>query len=797
MKKNTSLFFCGPLLILLSGVAWTNERTVDRSGDRGKANKGSHPAFEAPQFSPEVMHMPSLQGVTASRASATDKARALLGLAGKQADAQAQATLQQIVRMNLPSSVRADEVRSRAHEEIARFYDAAPAKQVVHLGLALQYTPDLDHRTVIERRILDLGGDPFVAAFREPPTNRYNRRDPGVDDSCLGSVVVTLPHSEIMNINPVGDHNWRSFDIPGPDGAFVRIETFTDGAVGSDDTDLGLWDDCPSNGGTMLAFNEDKPGEFSSRIDSDCLFPGTYHVEVGGFFDQVTADNFTLEVETNEICIIPRIDDFEPDDEREQAELIGHPTSTPSGVNGWGRSRREIQTRSVFPVGDIDHAEFRLTRNELVRMGTTGQYPTFFNNFSGSDPVENPDTILKLLYENEPDYGGRCNDQATGFLPICFSDADCPPATDPSPLPLGCIPIQLFNVPVEFDVNPLAENDDRGGGDLGSELLMCLPSTAANSPSLTLQRDGGDWVLEVSPFSSSDFFTYELQVKNEVACHFEQEPNNAFETSTPIELGQRIAGIYDFVVTNPYADDDLYRFDVEETTVTAFEIFIDDPLLFGAAGKFFVGPDDFGDFFTILDDDGGEPFGTARTLSLPPASNLLGNLTADADYYLNVTNDFYNPNYHYELVTTVIAPLATETEPNNSPASAGSLALGQRISAQIDTGCDVDTYRFELEQDTFITLSTPTGGDAAIELVPCNETANVLACDDDSAGTMRPLIDGCLEAGSYCATVRAFSAGDTFAYELELEGTTGCRALAPPAMSGDRSFTCLDFQTCP
>ena len=797
MGKRTSLVAGCLFLTLAAGIAVTGERIVDRDGDRSKAAKGRHPTFEAPRFSPQVVHMPTALRSSGSRMAATDKATILMALAAKQEHDQAFATLQQIVMMDLPSNERADAVRSRAHEKIARFYTGAPSKQVVHLGLALQFAATAERRADLRRRILDLGGDLFVLAFGNGPATAYPSRDPGADDSCLGAIAVVLPHTETMSITPAGDHNWRSFDLTGP-GTFVRIETISDfPGTGTDDTDLILWDDCPENGGTILAFNDDTATDFTSRIDTHCLAPGTYYVEVGGFFDISTPDNFDLEIEVTASCEAPSVDSFEPDDDRANASDIGLPT--PSSGLGWGRARHEIQARNIFPPGDTDHATFSLTQNSLVRMGTKAQWPTFFNGFAGSGSFDNPDTVLSLFYESRPSYGGRCNQPDLGFLPICYSDEDCPdPLDNPIPGFPPCIFPGFPGLP-SLDNSPLVVNDDRSVGDLGSELLLCLPSSAANSPSLTLQRWGGDYLVEITPFSGGDIFNYELQVKNEVGCLFEREPNNTFEEATPIELGRRIAAFYDFVATNPYADADLYRFDVEELTTLRFETFAPDSYQSDTALELFVGPDDGGDFFyTADDDDGGSGFLSALTLTLLPANELLGNTIADADYFLNVTSFFYNPNYYYELDSEIITPPDVfETEPNDTEATANPVSIGDTVAGAIDVSCDVDTYRFELEQETFVTLSMPAGGDAAIQLVPCNETATVLACDDDSGGAMLPLIDGCLPAGTYCAQVRAFAAGDTFAYELELSGTAGCMATDPPAMSGDNAFTCLDFDSCP
>ncbi len=94
-----------------------------------------------------------------------------------------------------------------------------------------------------------------------------------------------------------------------------------------------------------------------------------------------------------------------------------------------------------------------------------------------------------------------------------------------------------------------------------------------------------------------------------------------------------------------------------------------------------------------------------------------------------------------------------------------------------------------------MTVESTGGGDSAIQLTDCS--GDVLGCDDDSGAGLLPLLDGCLPAGTYCAQVRAFSAGDTFAYELDFSGTAGCTPTTPPTISGDNAFTCLDFDTCP
>jgi hypothetical protein len=778
--------------------AFANERAVDRSADRTKAGKArGADVVQSHEFSDLVRQMPAGSRVSGSNNTAANKAAALISAAAKQEGDAAIATLQQVIQMDLQSNDQTDKIRSGAHEMLANLYEGSTSKQVRHLGMALQYSSDPARRARIEARIGELGGDVFSVQFNQANTTSYDVRDAGPDDSCLGAVAVSLPHSETMSITPSGDVNWRSFDIAGPDGAFATIRTISDNPGSfEDDTDLGLWAGCPENGGTQLAFNDDAGGDFTSQIDSDCLAPGTYYVEVGGFFDTATPDNFDLTIELTGTCVVPQPDSFEPDNARADAGDIGHPTAT-SG-NGWGRAKKDIQARSIFPAGDVDNADFRLTQNSLVRMSTAGQHPTFFNGFQGTGALDNPDTVMGLFFENEPDYGGRCNQPDLGFLPICQTDADCPvPLDNPLPGFPPCIPAFLFGGIEE--VNPLAVNDDRGGGDFGSELIMCLPRTASGTPSATLQLGGGDFTVQVVPFSGSDSFDYELQVKNEVGCLFENEPNGEFELANDYAIGSVVSGIYDFVVTNPYSDADLYRFDVDDVAAVAFQTFAPDTLQSDTALDLYVGPDDAGDFFYtgVSDEDGGSGFLSALAVVLPPASDLLGNATADADYYMNVTSNYFNPNYYYDLASAFIAASsASEAEPNDEIGSANVIGVGGVIIGEIGSSCDVDTFRFQLTENTYINLAATGGGDSAINLVECG-SATQISCDDDSNGNMLPAISGCLPAGEYCAQLRAFGAGDTFSYEIQLSGTGGCTPYSPPAMTGDNSFTCLDFQSCP
>ena len=110
-------------------------------------------------------------------------------------------------------------------------------------------------------------------------------------------------------------------------------------------------------------------------------------------------------------------------------------------------------------------------------MGTAFTFTTFFNDFESVPIGYDADSYLELYYGVEPNYGGFCNDLATGFADYCKSDEDCPPSQDPHPAfpPDTCIPIYYFTfggVFYFFPETPLAYNEDASIFDWGSELVL-------------------------------------------------------------------------------------------------------------------------------------------------------------------------------------------------------------------------------------------------------------------------------------------------------------------------------------
>ncbi|GAG34103.1 unnamed protein product, partial [marine sediment metagenome] len=251
----------------------------------------------------------------------------------------------------------------------------------------------------------------------------------------------------------------------------------------------------------------------------------TYYIEVGGYNDVVEVLDFDLKVEMTGGCAIPLPDAFEPDDVREDANKIGKPTSIPANANGWGRARSEIHGHSIFPYFDQDHVKFQPQRSEFVSMITAFQFPTFFND--GFIPIgTSADTYIELYYGDEPDYGGFCNDPAAGYTPYCRVAEDCPPPIgEPSPDFPTCVPLYAFTfggTRVFYPENPLAYNYDRGPGDWGSQLALCLPpSDRWQDVSLTAS---GGWTLRAMSnpiWYPAGMFDYEVRVKNHWQCNFE------------------------------------------------------------------------------------------------------------------------------------------------------------------------------------------------------------------------------------------------------------------------------------
>jgi hypothetical protein len=589
------------------------ERTADRAGDRTKASRTQRGAdtSASDMRSGYMQHVPL--GVKVGDGQAAAAARSVLTKAAARGGQHAVGLLHQILRMDLPSNPETDKILAETYRRLGRAYEGVPSKQVSAYSAALQYVANPASRARLESTIAELGGDAYALSYRprESSSTVVGVRGPG-DDNCLEAVSVVPDWSEVMSLD-FNDENWRTFDVLGPQGEVLTIETITDTPFGfMDDTTLTLFGGCSDDGvgEEFIAFNDDRienngcgdvfndcpgpacpnecdeKGVFTSIIRSGCLIPGTYYVEVGTSpLGPGITDDFTFAVTRTDFCDVPEPDAFEPDDTRADGPTpIGFPTATSPRGNGWGRSHKEVQAHSIFPGGDRDLTELELTQTSLVRVRARAQIGTFFNGFESSSGEANPDSLVEIHYAHPLNYGGFCNEPDIGFPNYCRTDADCPDLPNPIPGFPDCIPLMFFggafaSIFDSFDPE-LANNDDIGGNDLGSDLIVCLERTQNREPDV-LPRErssstNGPWLIE-GQAAAGDLFDYELEVRNTVKCPFEEEPNNGplFGQNEPIigipggdpnviALGDTINGFYDFNNTANFADDDWFLFDYPE-----------------------------------------------------------------------------------------------------------------------------------------------------------------------------------------------------------------------------------------
>jgi hypothetical protein len=308
---------------------------------------------------------------------------------------------------------------------------------------------------------------------------------------------------------------------------------------------------------------------------------------------------------------------------------------------------------------------------------------------------------------------------------------------------------------------------------------------------------GDSWFVSVEPFSASDLFDYQVQVRNETQCIHETEPNGDFDIAESLTLGQTVHGQWNLSVTLPFTDADLWRFDVDSERLITLETDGFDSFACDTHLDTYVGPDDLGNFYQLnaSDEDGGPGWLSRLQVILPPANELLGNTTADADYFVNVTSGYFIPNFPYRLLSSSAAAPAAESEPNNScETNPDDYELGTQMLASINPGCDYDAFKFTVGALTAVQLNTGGTGDTTMQLIDC-ATDVVMACDDDGGAGLLSQINGCLNPGDYCIRIRAYGATSTFNYELTSTSSAGCAL--PGTATGDGLFRCNGFGTCP
>jgi len=787
--------------------------------------------------------------------SAESKARAYLSLAGKTEGNESLQYLQMILDLDIEAgkSPKTDHMLATTYSKLADRY-TAPTRQLYFLQRALEVEPDPATREKLELRVNQAAAGRTIDLARNTTVpSGFTPQDFGPDQSCAGANPAGIPSLTLMSIaDPIGpleDRNFVSIDVPlitqsspfRPDtGYLVRIETTSDfcdsEASCSDnafDTDLvGLWAMC-DNGFADRRVARDVTGDsglgWLSMMETECLDAGTYYIEVMGQFGNAPK-NFNVEVTQIGTCDVPKADWFEIDDSIDTAKRIGHKNSLPDNSLGWfGRFNKDIQSKTIMPLGEMDHTLHILNRNEQLRVDTAIVMLTWQNGFAFQPAGPFEDTQMTLFYEIDPS-GGICNSGSGSTSNSCFSydlfgiDERCSPE---QPVkfagfdPQACMPMALFAFAngVRFDLdNPIAYNDDKDAatGDFGSRIQLCLPKTGINNleaPSLLAGFVARVDETDLVPIEQKFFYETRAWTMNECTT-MEAEPNNDPFTANPIAAdGAEVFGFWDrafYRVNFAGATDFDYwgPFDVEDLetdVVYQKQTLLKHPDLPNNLALI-VGPDDDG-FWYVVDDASSTSTIVELDIVIPPANDYLGNTVADAHYYLDTGGPagFTYPNYYYSLKTKIRGGAIEEIEPNDICDTTPHVLEGPdaKFVGTVTPGCDVDAVKFPVLENTNLTLATQSPGvDSMIKLYDCNGGPILNACDDDSnpspGNDWTSILSGCVPPGEYCIRVSSYNFGDQgdTPYELTISGAPGCTPASPPDMGGDMANACANFEDC-
>jgi len=305
-------------------------------------------------------------------------------------------------------------------------------------------------------------------------------------------------------------------------------------------------------------------------------------------------------------------------------------------------------------------------------------------------------------------------------------------------------------------------------------------------------------------------FEYEIRVTAESECEgWEVEPNDSFLSPQTIQLGDTVNAWHSYTRAQEnlgdqlggfYGEDDLYAFNPPSVGVMSMESHSYDPNN-GETDTYFtlwIGPDPNGNFLFsgFADDDGGEGVLSRLELPpLPPAPDLFGGASPDAQYILQVNSAFLTRDYPYSLTTDFAGLAASESEPNDVFAGGTPMLVrpGDTVTAEIGGGDCGDMFMFQMDEDGFITAQTRGFTDTVMQMVDCESGAEVFsACDDDGANGTNSRIEGCYAAGTYCVRVTGFNANTFGEYDLTINRTGGCQALDPMLLTFDDGIACAD-----
>ncbi len=264
-----------------------------------------------------------------------------------------------------------------------------------------------------------------------------------------------------VDIFPIGDHDFYSFEVPAGEVWAVDIETISDHpGTFTDDTILRLWGACNNVfAEDLIAWDDDGGEQWMSHLQTDCtLAEGIYYIDVGGFNDTSVADNITLRVEATAKC---------------------DPLSEPP-VPAAGRAERKIsQTRGGF--------DGVLSNQDWFGRGVTGiGNPRYF--------------AVGALFD---DSGGN---DAGSFWQLILDDYGVVLAEGEV---TGSVPLSHFGTAVEW--LPLIASNDKavavGSPDVGtgSVRVMAFDEWPDPTPLWQVDLDSG-----TIPLSDGDWFGYGL-----------------------------------------------------------------------------------------------------------------------------------------------------------------------------------------------------------------------------------------------------------------------------------------------
>ncbi|MBR5497148.1 MAG: hypothetical protein IKV76_04120 [Clostridia bacterium] len=186
--------------------------------------------------------------------------------------------------------------------------------------------------------------------------------------------------------------------------------------------------------------------------------------------------------------------------------------------------------------------------------------------------------------------------------------------------------------------------------------------------------------------------TYALNVSFTKDSAIETEFNDSTEAATPVSVNTEIVG--SLTARNDKSDRDYYAFEMENDGFVVLD-FIHEALA----------EEQDGWHITVMDENGNIAYSSvSRWNDAIHHSPNIG-LTAGKYYILIDSDNIYHNSIVYRLILLSVQDGSWETEPNNIPSAADTLAFGKAVNgALIATGVDYDKDYFSVRTEAAGTL---------------------------------------------------------------------------------------------